>query len=182
MKRQLLKKSLMVGLLGLFGLSACSSTDVAPPPCPNILIPRDAAKLTRFVPGPGRDIIDVMHEEEILSFASGCEYDTDATGAGDVTVYILPTIKSSRGPANAGSEALFEYFLIISDSQKNILEKAKFKVAIPYAQNLTQIIWQASQPTTLRIPLKSGQDGRDFQIFIGLQLNQDELDYQRKHR
>lgn len=182
MKRHLFKKSIAISVLGLLGLAACSSTDVAPLPCPNILIPRDAAKLTRFTPGPGRDIIDVMHEEEILSFASGCEYDTDATGAGDVTIYIMPTIKSTRGPANTGSEARFEYFLVIADSQKNLLEKAKFKVAIPYAQNLTQIIWRAVDPNTLRIPLKSGQDGNNFQIFLGLQLTQTELDYQRKHQ
>jgi len=180
MKILLLKKSLSATLLGLLtiGLAACSSTDIPPPPCPEIQILGAAAKLTRFKPGPGRDIIDVRHEEAITSFASACEYNVDANGAGDVTIWLAPTILSTRGPANQGSEATFEYFIVITDSQKKVLNKGLFPVAIPYAQNLTQLSWTLKEPNSLIVPLNAGKTGDDFQVFIGLQLSKDELEYQ----
>ncbi|MBL4747637.1 MAG: hypothetical protein JKY17_02245 [Magnetovibrio sp.] len=181
MKSKLLKKTIVPSLFGILsiGISACASTNLPPPPCPQIKILGAASKLTRFKPGPGRDIIDQMHTETIVGFASGCEYNTDETGVGDVTILVVPEISSVRGPANEGDTANFEYFLIVTDSQKNVLEKDNFPVAIPYAQNLTQVNWRALKPNTIRIPLKAGQTGQDFQVVIGLQLNREELDYQQ---
>lgn len=183
--RRSFKSAIGVLVLGLMGLSlgACSSTeDVAPPPCPSIYIISDGAKLTRFKPGPGRDIIDVLHQEELSGFAHGCEYDTDSTGAGDLTVFVAPTITSERGPANTSNDADFEYFIAITDSNKKVMDKARFPVVIPFPKNMTRIVWQRENPHSLSIPLKAGQTGQDYAIYLGLQLNQAELDYSRKNR
>lgn len=150
----------LLGLVAL-GLTACANTDTATPrACPEILIPVDSAKLTRFKPGPGRDIIDVLHEELITGFAHGCVYDTDETGAGNVMVEISPSFESMRGPANVEGRALFEYFIAIADLDKNVLEKARFPVAIPYPSNMNRIQWQRADPIPLTIPLKAGQTGK----------------------
>jgi hypothetical protein len=184
MKTLLLNKSISITVLGLLalGLGACSSTDIPPPPCPDIQILSAASKLTRFKPGPGRDIIDVLHDETITGFASACEYDVDETGAGDLTVWLAPTIQSTRGPANQSSESTFDYFIVITDSQKKVLNKLPFSVSIAYQQNLTQLSWTLTEPNALSIPLSAGQTGEDFQVFIGLQLTRDELEYQRNLR
>jgi len=173
--------ALVLGLAGLT-LGACATDNTTPPPCPNIFIISDGAKLTRFKPGPGRDIIDVLHEEEMVGFGQSCEYDTDETGAGTVTVLVAPTILSTRGPANQSGEADFEYFVAITDSQKKIRDKARFPVILPYPQNMTRLHWQRETPHNLVLPLKAGQSGQDYEIFLGLQLNRAELDYLRKSR
>ena len=171
------------GLLGVvaLGLSACSSTDaVAPPPCPEILIPVDSAQLTRFKPGPGRDIIDVVHEEKVTGFAHRCEYDTDAQGAGSVLVELYPSFESARGPANQAGKATFEFFVAIVDQDKNMLEKARFPTVIEFPQNMSRISWQREEAVALKIPLKAGQIGGDMQVYLGLQLTRDELNSQIK--
>lgn len=172
-------------LLGAVALvvGACSATETTlPPPCPEILIPVDAAKLTRFQPGPGRDIVDVVHEEQVAGFADRCEYDTDATGAGHVMVEIFPAFDSTRGPANQASQADFEYFIAIASVDKKVLEKKRVPVSIDFPENMSRVQWQQEKPITLTIPLKAGQSGRDFQIFLGLQMTRDELEFQRKMR
>lgn len=172
----------LLSFLGV-GLGACTNTDKgAPPPCPSIRIISDGAKLTRFKPGAGQDIIDILHEETLTGFAQGCEYDTDATGAGDLTVWLAPAITAVRGPANKTGDADFEYFIAITDSQKNVLDKQRFPVVVDFPQNLTKVPWQRETPHALNLPLKAGQNGRDFEIFIGLQLNRVELEYLRKTR
>ena len=176
---------LHIALLGVIalGLAACSSTDtVALRPCPEILIPIDSAKLTRFIPGPGRDIIDVLHEEQLTGFAHRCEYDTDETGVGAVVIEIFPAFESARGPANAENLAQFEYYIAIADLNKTVLEKMRFPMAIPFPEYMSRVRWQSEEPIVLNIPLKAGQNGADFEVFIGLQMTRDELDYQKKIR
>lgn len=184
MKRWSLNRSLSTALLAALalGAAACSTDTATPPPCPEILIPVDGAKLTRFKPGPGRDIIDVLHEEQITGFAHRCEYDTDESGAGDVIVEIFPAFESKRGPANPDNRSQFEYFVAIADHDKNVLEKKRFPAIIDYPSNMSQVLWQIEEPVNLRIPLKAGQLANEFQVFIGLQMSRDELEYQRSIR
>lgn len=166
-------------LAAALGVGACSSDTAAPPPCPEILIPVDGAKLTRFKPGGGRNVVDVVHEEKIVGFAHMCEYNTDETGAGEITVLVAPDIESSRGPANESGQADFEYFLAIADQDKRILAKQRFPVTIPFSQSIPKVRWQNQDPNILHIPLKAGQNGTEFTVFVGLQLNREELEYDR---
>ena len=183
-KRWELSKSKGVALIAAlaFGLGACSSELVIPPPCPEILIPVDGAKLTRFKPGPGRDTIDVVHEEQIAGFAHGCEYNTDTAGVGTLAVEINPTFESKRGPANPSNQSTFEYYVAVVDQEKNMMEKKRFTGVIEFPANISRVLWQREEPIPLAIPLKAGQTGNHFQIFIGLQMTREELEYQRTIR
>jgi len=176
-----MKTSFKLALSSLFALSlaACAGQSALPPPCPSILIPKDGAKLTRFKPGPGRDIIDVLHEESMTGFASACEYNIDETGTGDLTVWVAPTIKSNTGAANIQKKAAFEYFIAVIDDQKKVWDKQNFKVEISFEQNMNQVLWQTKNPNSIMIPLKAGESGDKYSIYIGLQPTRDELLYQR---
>lgn len=171
----------LFGALAL-SLAGCSTDTVVPRACPEILIPVDGAKLTRFQPGPGRDIVDVLHEEQVTGFGHLCEYDVDETGVGSVKVSILPSFDSTRGPANASGQVQFEYFIAISDPDKNILDKKRFPAVIQFPANMSRVRWQPKEPINMAIPLKAGQSGEAFQVFLGLQLSREELEYQRKIR
>ncbi len=174
--------SLLVAVLGiaLVGLSACSSTKTAiSRPCPKILIPTDGARLTHFKPGTGRALIDVTDTQTVTGFAHSCIYNLNDAGTGEVTVRLVPNIVAVRGPANTANLAKFEYFVAIVDKQKRILEKARFPVSIPFVNNVTRVQWQRKDPIVMDIPIKAGQNGTDFTIFVGLQLTRDELNYAR---
>lgn len=157
-----------------------SNTSTAAPMCPEILIPADTAKLTRFKPGPGRDIIDVLHEEQVTGFAHRCTYDTDKTGAGEVAVEVAPAFESHLGPTNGTRVAEFQYFVAIADKDKNIRDKARFPVSITFPANMSRVRWQREEPILMRIPLQPGESGTDYKVFLGLQLTPEELDHQRR--
>ena len=179
MRKILLMGTLALGLAAV-GAGCSSNTPTAAPLCPEILIPADTAKLTRFKPGPGRDIIDVLHEEQITGFGHRCTFDTDATGAGEVLVEVAPSIESTIGPTNPTKVAEFEYFLAVTDQDKTILDKARFPVTITFPANMSRVQWQRQDAISMRIPLQAGQRGEDFTIFLGLQLTREELEYQRR--
>lgn len=178
------KSTLALAGIGVAALSltACANAPDVPQPCPQILIPSDSAELTRFKPGPGRDIIDVLHSEQITGFAHRCFYDTDDTGAGELTVELHPVIVSSIGPASADRIADFKYFVAITDQNKDILDQSVLSLTIPFPQNQSKVQWQKPDPIVLRIPVEAGQNGDDFRVYVGLQLSREELDYQRQRR
>jgi len=182
--RRLTKPGLTVLLIGLAGtlLAACASDDTPPPPCPVVYIIADGAKLTRFKPGPGRDIIDVLHEEEMTGFAHGCEYDLNDDGSGELTVQVVPNITSKRGPANQSGKAEFEYFLALTDSDKKILKKDRFPVSLTYTSNIPNLRWQPTEIHTYSIKLPAGKTGQDFNVYLGLQLTRAEVEYERTQR
>ncbi|MCW8914911.1 MAG: hypothetical protein OQK24_03540 [Magnetovibrio sp.] len=180
----LFKRTVQASLLSLFGLglAACSSDDTPPPPCPEIRILGGAEKLTRFRPGNGRDIIDVLHEEQLTGFAKGCAYEDFDDGSSELTIIVAPTISSNRGPANQTGTADFEYFIATTDSTKKLIKKDTFKVGLTYVDSVPSLVWQRPEPYELTLALKPGQTGQNYQVYIGLKLTRDELDYQLKNR
>ncbi len=172
-------------LAGVFCLSvtlgACAELSNAPPPppCPPVTTLGDAAIITRFIEGPGRDLIDIDFTGKITHLSGKCtyEYFSDA-GDGEVRVNVRPEFRIERGAANKDRSAKFEYFVSILDYQGNILDKQTFPYSANYWKNRQTII-DRDAPVELTIPLNSGQTGRDFNIYVGFQLSREELNYNR---
>ena len=170
-----------VVLSGVAALSACSlfGEDELPPPCPEIAVLGDAASVTQFVEGPGRDLIDVLVEGDIADANGSCEYDVDdETGIGTLAVEMVVSIELNRGPANRDRQADIGYFVAITDAERNILSKETFKATVPFPGNRNRLIW-TDEPVYLGIPLKAKQTGKDFRIFLGLDVTRDELQFNR---
>ncbi len=172
----------LAGLLLLsLSLSACSAFDPAepPPPCPPVSTLGDAAKLTRFMEGPGRDLIDIDFTGQIAHLSGKCFYEYDPeTGDGLVRVNIKPEFRIERGAGNKTRTAEFEYFVSILDDQGNVLDKQTFPYSAKYWKN-RQTLTDRDSPVELSIPLKDGQVGQDFNIYVGFQLSREELEYNR---
>ncbi len=163
-------------------VSACTmfGEDKVPPPCPAISVLEEAASLTRFVEGPGRDLIDVLVEEKVSDAAGTCEYDVDDdTGVGTLNVEMMVAFELNRGPANRDRKAEIGYFVAITDTERNILNKQSFKGTVEFPGNRNRLIW-TDEPVFLNIPLKAKQTGRNFKIFIGLDLTEEQLQFNRQ--
>ncbi|MFC1672981.1 hypothetical protein ACFL12_02400 [Pseudomonadota bacterium] len=174
--------ALILGLTGL-GLAACASdTPAKPLPCPQILIAENSENRTNFKPGAGRDIIDVLDETKITGFSSACKYDVDETGTGTVAIQLAPDFVIQRGPASTTDSAQFEYFIAVTDSQRRVLEKKRYPVSIPFPQGVPSILWKSDPPTRLALPLSQGQNGDNYVIFLGLQLNREQLRHNQDSR
>ena len=152
-------------------------------PCPRVSILADAATITRFKEGAGRDLIDVDFKGALTEFRGSCGYDIDEyTDSGTMSIDLAVAMDLERGPANRSREIGVEYFISVTDSSKRVLNKEIFDVKVTFPGNRTVLTWSEDpdKPIILTIPLKAGERGRDFNIFVGFQLSPEELLYNRR--
>lgn len=175
-------RAIGLATLALIVLAACQQGPERPPPkCPVIQIVQDVSELTLFNAGPGRDLTDVTLEAKVVEFGGFCDTDIDEddrTGQVDVDMQVL--FEVTRGPASTGRDAQISYFIAIVDNEENVLARETFDIAFEFEGNRNRIgiVEELSQ----RIPLKAGQEGEDFKVLIGLQLTEEQLDYNRAKR
>ncbi len=182
------KFTLLALALGV-GLSACDTVDslkvwrkAKPEPCPRVTVLRNAAELTKFKPGPGRDLIDVLFEAKVTNVYSACEYDVDYdTRAGSIHAQIAPVILGKRGPADTSRLAEVEYFVAMVDEQKNILQKSVFPLKLAFPGNLVQNEVR-DEPIDLTITTDGSKDGTAYEIYVGFQLSEEEMAYNERLR
>lgn len=151
-------------------LSGCSSKPAAA--CPRGVIPADAATITRFRDGPGRDLIDVVNEGEIQNILVQCKYDKKV-----IDVDLQVAIAASRGPADRTGAADFEYFVAVVDPNEKILTKQPFKVHFAFTDNRNHL--GMVDQLVPKIPVPDPMKGPQYQIVVGFQLTPDELAWNR---
>lgn len=173
------KGSAALALLAVLVLAACQRGPERPPPeCPEIAIVQDLAELTLFVPGPGRDLTDVTLEARIVEFGGFCNTDFDEDeGTGEVEVDLEVLFQATRGPASTDRTAKVTYFIAIADRNENILARETFDSELEFEGNRNRVAYV--EELTQTIPLREGRRGEDFKVFIGFQLNDQQLQYNR---
>ena len=144
--------------------------------CPQVFILQDAQNLTRFKPGPGRDITDIRFEAEIFDFRGGCDVDED-DNIWEVEVELLVQISVERGPANKNKEIAFDYFVVLPDFEGQPSGKQIFPVKGEFEEGRTRLIYQDS--VELTIPLNNPNDAGRMEIVFGFQLTPEELKFNR---
>ena len=165
-------------MLATFSLAACSTLigeAEVPPECPQIVIVKDTSQLTVFQPGPGRDLTDVLLDARIDRFGGECETDLEPDNSGTVNVDLQLVFEATRGPANKTRAANFSYYVAIGDRSGAILAKKVFDVGFEFEGNRNRV--GGIEELTQEIPLRTGELGEDFEIFIGFQLSPEQLDY-----
>lgn len=141
--------------------------------CPRAGILKEAAAITKFRPGPGRDLTDVVYLARMIDLKSSCSY-----GRKGVTVDMTLALAAERGPAIRSSKATLEYFVVITEPGGAILAKEQFATPIAFPNNVTQT--RGIEKLQQIIPLKRGASGANLRIIVGFQLQRHELDYNRQ--
>jgi hypothetical protein len=134
----------------------------------------EARELTRFA-GQGRDLTDVLFEARVHDVALICEYD-DGVIEADLRVRIMAV----DGPANRGRKIRLAYFVAIATRDRKIVAREEFELEVPFGGNRTRIL--AVDEVSPRIPLRPGQSGTDYVIYVGLALTPAELRYNQENR
>ena len=67
-----------------------------------------------FLPGPGRDLTDVVMEAKITVFDGFCDADLERDGNGEIQVELTLLIEASRGPANQDGAGQLAYFVALA--------------------------------------------------------------------
>lgn len=146
-----------------------------PPPCPRIVKVGDAATLTRFQ-AAGRDVKDVAFQAQVGEVASACSYVTADTRTTINTTMRVQLI-ASRGPALQQDEADFEYWVAVARIGGDVLNRNSFDVEIDLSGNITRA--QSVDELEQNIPLRSGEAGDNYVIYVGLVLTPEEVRYNR---
>ena len=158
-------------------LAGCAGSDGKRPRklCPRVDILEYADELVRFLPGPGRDVTDVVFRTRLVNYRGECEVDKNKVAVALVLEFAL-----ERGPANRDSKASFEYFVAIPQFHPQPAGKRRFAVAVEFEKGRSRALYR--DEIAVEIPLEQGRASSDFNIFVGCQLSAAELDYNQRGR
>ncbi len=161
-------------------MAACSTLDEPEPPsarpCPQARVLGNADQVTYFRDGPGRDVLDIEYEAQIIELAGECVYRRDGTLAATFS----PAFRITLGAADNDRRAEFSYFVaIVRRADSAVLNKEVFPVAVEAPPNQSQIRFRDGE-VSLSLPLKEGETGAGFQVLLGLQLSEEQLEYNRR--
>jgi len=143
-------------------------------PCPRVAVIVDAANLTVFTPGPGRDLIDVQYEAEVAQLATTCRYDRNS-----VTSTVPIRVIATRGPAAQTNQVTIPFFVAIAEGRGNVLGRERFESTLVFQGNQRRagVVEEIEQIVRLRTPT---QNAAEFDILIGLELTPDQLQFNRQ--
>lgn len=167
----------------LLALAACgpstSERVTAAQLCPKALRVQDAASLTRFQPGRGRDATDTMVQAQISDIAVACSSRRDR-----VDVDIVFEIRVTEGPAlarlAADRKVGLEYFVAIIDPQRQVLARRSFNADFQFVGNRTKLT--SKEELSQSIPIASAGVGGAYQIAVGFVMTPDEVEFNRRAR
>lgn len=149
-------------------------------PCPDYRIPAEAANLVAFREGPGRDLTDVDHQGRIVNVRLACAHEIDEdTGTGMVEVDVTPILAVERGPADTDKQATYPYFIAVTDTEQNILFRERLTQKAAFTGNRTRQVFGA-QKSTLEIPLSKDKRGKDYIVYVGFDLDREQVEFNRK--
>ena len=149
-------------------------------PCPAVKVVQDAAYLTRFA-GESEDLADTSFEARIAKSNNLCYYEIDTdTGKTVIRSEIRVEFAASRGPRNADSAAKFRYRVGITGPGTVLLPGQQLlDVEIPFTAAKVQSV--AQDEVFVYVPLKQGETGDFYRIWISLEVTPKELAYNRRN-
>ncbi len=161
----------------LLVLTACADLLANGPkkPCPHLSILGDAAQVTYFREGAGRDLRDVRSQARFGTVVSECKVDQ-----GKVVTRTAIEIVADRGPVASETSGRFAFFVALIDPAERILAKEVFATPLEFDRDRRRsgVVEQIEQRFTLR----SGEQAVQYGILIGFQLSREQLEYNRKNR
>lgn len=166
--------ALIVGAVG--GCSSSAQDAQQQRFCPPGVIVTDAANLTRFKPGAGRDPTDVQFQAEIGKVETKCSF----ARRGGVSVEMRVAIGVAEGPAAQNRTAQLTYFVAIIAPGRQVVARKEFPADYQFAGNRNRVV--GLEELTQEIPEITDVQAQGYQIAVGFVLSPDELAYNRQRR
>jgi hypothetical protein len=153
-------------------LGGCGTkiADAGTPACPRVALLADAAHMTVFRDGPGRDLTDIVYDADLGRISGQCVYTHDKS---KVTVEMRLAITAKRGPADRSRSAALPYFVAVVDNQSHVLARQEFDTTIAFQPDQTQA--GTLEELEQIIKLNKDQPGSDFQVMVGFRLTPEQL-------
>jgi hypothetical protein len=164
---------LVAACSGSGGKAPAETAAAEPAGCPRVTVVRDAAEVTQFREGGGRDMTDVKSRAAVVDFTGGCEYDRNG-----VTVNLNLVLGAERGPAASHDKSgTYRYFVAITDPAGQIVAKQEFDTTIDFSPNVGR--GGSVEELSQQIPLENGASGASYEVLVGFQLAPADLEFNR---
>jgi hypothetical protein len=149
-----------------------------PEDCPDIGLVPELTRLTKFKQGEGRTLDDVRYDVVVRSISQPVCSEKDRK----VRVGLRLEFATQRGRAEKSSRVEFSYFVAIRHRVSGeIVTKEVFPVAFDLPQGRDGAVAE-EELEQVTIPIRKDEKGLYYAILIGLQLSEDELNYNRLRR
>jgi hypothetical protein len=169
------------GLLAavLLSVASCAETPKQSMPCPIVKSVPDAAYMTRFA-GESEDLTDTAFEARLVGVQPTCKYIVDNdTGKTKIESNLMVKIAASRGPKVTGENVTFNYVVALTGAGGQKITRQQFDVTLPLTAD--KPTGQITDNPTVTIPLKKGENGDYYQIYVFLEVTEKELAYNRRN-
>lgn len=169
----------LLGLAGIAALAACTS---APPPteaaglaCPEVSILAEAARITQWKPGAGRDLTDVIASAELVTVTGDCIFPGRDTTK--VVVQFAVAMKAEAGPANPTRIVDVPYFIALLDKDRRVITRERFTSRVEFPVNQSRMGFFDEFEHQITLP--AGARAQDYSYFLGFELTPEELERNR---
>lgn len=146
----------------------------APKPCPTVGVLDGADHMTLFN-GRGKDLTDVVLRAEICKSVLQCEYDSDNS---EISVNVAFDGTVDLGPAATSREANIPGFIAIV-RHGYMLSKQQLDIPVTFDGAARTVKFLKTIEDT-KIPIGGEINGAAYEVIVGFQLTQDQLDYNKK--
>jgi hypothetical protein len=163
----------------LLASASCAQAPKQSMPCPVVKTVPDASYLTRFA-GESEDLTDTNFEARLVGVQPKCVYSENTdTKKTSIVSDLLIKINASRGPKVTGDSVTFNYVIALTGQGGRKITRQQFDVTIPLTADKPS--GQIVDNPTVTIPLKKGETGDFYQIYVFLEVTPKELAYNRRN-
>jgi len=142
--------------------------------CPRIGVLADAADLTRFTPGKGEDLTEMVVDARVAGVRGQCDLARNA-----VEVELAITLDATRGPAARSRVVDVPYFVVVTDAEGEVLDKQVYQARFEFEPNRSRARI-SGEAVKLMLPTAANLRGSAYSVSIGLQVTEAELAYNRR--
>jgi len=167
---------LLPAILATAALAACSApalTEFAPS-CPRVAVLADAADLSRYRPGGGQDLTDLIADGRIAGFQGDCQREDKEHVRASLSV----DLAVQRGPAAPSRRIDVSYFVAVREGER-ILDKQIYPLRVDFPEN-RDTVRVTGPEASLLVAVSKEKSAAAYDVLIGFQLTPEELALNRR--
>lgn len=144
-----------------------------PAPCPNVVVLEDAARAIEF---DGEAALEnVAYSAEIVDVELNCRYFADRPIDANMRI----DLAFGRGPKGVDRERNFTYFVAVTRTSVEVIEKAEFTIPVKFDDDNSIRVAHERIEQILIPRANKDTSGTNFEIVVGLALTPQQAIYNR---
>jgi hypothetical protein len=159
-------------------LAGCGTApSVLPLACPTPGLLAEGADLTRYRPGPVRDLTTMEYDARLIGLNGGCN-----PGRGDrsIDMQLSVSFAVDRGAAAEGRTVDLPWFVAVVDRRTDeVLSRQGFVERLEFARNETRTSGTGN-PVSITLPVGEQRRAADYRILVSFELSAEDLALNRR--